>query len=143
MVLVCNLGEVVGRGAEPAHVLSACIAEHLGGDGGSSNPKRVVHHLHVVVHGVGPVGELGGGVKWEGLREVQFSTAAFSPWVSATPSPSSRTPGQAHTRTHLGERHTVTAYLCNPSPSPSYRLPLPLLPPAPPPPHLPPPAAWL
>lgn len=41
------------------HVFSAGVAEHLGSGRSSSHPVAVDHHLHVLVHGVGPVHKLG------------------------------------------------------------------------------------
>lgn len=40
------------------HMLSAGIAEHLRSSWSSSHPVAVDHHLHVLVHGIGPVHKL-------------------------------------------------------------------------------------
>ena len=61
VVLVRNLGKVVWLCAKPAHVFPTGVAKHLGGDWGRCNPKSLIHHLNVVVHGVSAVSELEGG----------------------------------------------------------------------------------
>lgn len=41
------------------HMFSAGVAEHLGSSRSSSHPIAVDHHLHVLVHWIGPVHKLG------------------------------------------------------------------------------------
>ena len=55
VVLLGDLGEVLGLGAVLPHVLPAGVAEHLRGHRAGLDPLRVHHHLHVLVQGVGAV----------------------------------------------------------------------------------------
>ena len=58
MVLVGNLGKVLGLGAEHLHVFASRIPEHLSCDWRSLKSKGVHEDLHVAIHGISAIVEL-------------------------------------------------------------------------------------
>ena len=59
MVLVGDLGKVLGFGAKHLHVFASSVPEHLSCDGRSLNSEGVHEDLHVAIHGISAIVKLG------------------------------------------------------------------------------------